>query len=43
MIMQKGQTIGTLMDQTDEIGDEAVFPEEGLMDEGLDRDDDASV
>ena len=42
-LLQKGQTLGALMDHTDEIGDEAVFPEEGLLDEGLDGDDDASV
>ena len=42
-LLQKGQTLGALMDHTDEIGDEAVFPEEGLMNEGLDGDDDASV
>ena len=31
------------MDHTEEIDDEAVFPEEGFLSEGLDGDDDASI
>ena len=42
-LLRKGQILGALTDQTEEIGDEAVSLEEGFLDEGLDGDDDASV
>ena len=42
-LLRKGQILGALVDQTDEVGDEAVFLEEGFLDEELYGDDDASV
>ena len=42
-LLRKGQILGALVDHTDEVGDEAVFLEEGFLNEELDGDDDASV
>ena len=42
-LLRKGQILGALVDQTDEVVDEAVFLEEGFLDEELYGDDDASV
>ena len=42
-LLRKGQILGALVDQTDEVVDEAVFLEEEFLDEELYGDDDASV
>ena len=42
-LLRKGQILGTLMDNLDEIDDEAGSPEERFLDEELIGDDDASV